>query len=405
MTIPKTFHRIWLGGPEPDQFKRWGQSWALKHPGWRLKTWGADSLPLSRYPDLLNRCPRISDQVDILRYELLEREGGVYLDADMECLQNIEPLIEGAEAFVARHDDDPRDIYAVNTSIIGAPAGHPFVRDLVNTIPCTDPETALSAGPQYITAIVKRHPDVRVFNRKLFQPFRWDELQKRDQHFPNAYAKHHWSSKWHPAPSPMPPRFEVGQVIDPTLYTEERITYAVDVADAVHGWMGRPELLWLARQASGCKVIVEMGTFHGRSAKAMTLAQAERGHLYCVDLFNWTSELNPRLSVFEAAHKNLWPELQSKRVSLIKASTQAGAAQLIKAGVKADMVFIDACHDYGPVLADIRDAKRLLNPGGLLCGHDFNPVEYPGVVRAVTEQVPGYELPTEGHGWIWAKRI
>lgn len=400
--VPKVFHRIWLGSPEPEQFKAWGASWARHHPDWTVKTWTMETLPRSRYPNMLNRCPRISDQVDILRYELLLQEGGVYLDADMECFRNIEPLIEGAEAFVARHDLDPADIYAVNTSVIGATKGHSFVRDLVETVPCTDPETALSCGPQYITAISKRHADVRVFNRKLFQPFRWDELSKAGQAFPEAYAAHHWSSKWHPAPAALP-RFDYEVPLPAVWPIEPRIRYAVDVADAVPGWMGRDELSWLARQASVYKVVVEFGTFQGRSAKAMALSGA--GHVICVDLFNWTHEAFPKMSVHEAAHKHLWPELQAKRVTLQKDSTQAGAAKLRKWGVVPGMVFIDACHDYAPVMRDIQDGIALLGgpgSGGLLCGHDFNPAAYPGVVAAVKKLVPGYELPT---GWIWAKRI
>ena len=53
----------------------------------------------------------------------------------------------------------------------------------------------------------------------------------------------------------------------------------------------------------------------------------------------------------------------------------------------ADMVFIDAAHDYDSVVRDIGTARRLLVPGGLLCGHDYGG-SWPGVVQAVNELVP-----------------
>ena len=38
--IPRQFHRIWLGGPMPDEFARFGQTWLEQHPGWTMRQWG-----------------------------------------------------------------------------------------------------------------------------------------------------------------------------------------------------------------------------------------------------------------------------------------------------------------------------------------------------------------------------
>lgn len=49
-----------------------------------------------------------------------------------------------------------------------------------------------------------------------------------------------------------------------------------------------------------------------------------------------------------------------------------------------DLVFIDADHEYEPVLRDIKFWAPLVKPGGLLTGHDYNRT-HPGVVKAVSE--------------------
>jgi hypothetical protein len=48
-----------------------------------------------------------------------------------------------------------------------------------------------------------------------------------------------------------------------------------------------------------------------------------------------------------------------------------------------DFVFIDGDHSFEQVSKDIRNYSRLIKPGGLLCGHDYNNM--PGVAPAVDE--------------------
>jgi hypothetical protein len=48
---------------------------------------------------------------------------------------------------------------------------------------------------------------------------------------------------------------------------------------------------------------------------------------------------------------------------------------------------VDAAHDEASVRRDIALARRLLRPGGLLCGHDYSEF-WPGVMAAVDDLVP-----------------
>jgi hypothetical protein len=53
-----------------------------------------------------------------------------------------------------------------------------------------------------------------------------------------------------------------------------------------------------------------------------------------------------------------------------------------------DFVFIDGDHRYESVKADIRAWAPKLRPGGMLSGHD---IDYPSVLRAVSELVPNFK--------------
>jgi len=55
-------------------------------------------------------------------------------------------------------------------------------------------------------------------------------------------------------------------------------------ARAITGWMADDELLWLARVARGCQRIVEVGSYQGRSTRA--LADHCPGVVFCVDTCN-----------------------------------------------------------------------------------------------------------------------
>jgi hypothetical protein len=65
-------------------------------------------------------------------------------------------------------------------------------------------------------------------------------------------------------------------------------------------------------------------------------------------------------------------------------------------------VYIDACHLYDAVTADVRAWLPKIQPGGIIAGHDYTNKRFPGVKEAVDE-IFGFEchLPQFGGG-VWA---
>src|ERR671939_669644 len=102
MLIPRLFHWIWLGNrPLPTEHRRWIGGWLELHPRWKHVLWTEENRPTLINEEQFQRADSYAQQSDILRYEIVYRHGGVYVDTDFECLRNIEPLMEGADAFIA----------------------------------------------------------------------------------------------------------------------------------------------------------------------------------------------------------------------------------------------------------------------------------------------------------------
>ena len=120
--IPRVFHPIWLGeGPFPYAVER--ESWHRFHPDWEHRLWTERDLPGDlELVEAANLLRQPAERADILRLELLHRYGGVYLDADFECLKPVDPLLDGVSCFLGLLDSG-----RVSNAVIGAVPGHPLL--------------------------------------------------------------------------------------------------------------------------------------------------------------------------------------------------------------------------------------------------------------------------------------
>ena len=153
----------------------------------------------------------------------------------------------------------------------------------------------------------------------------------------------------------------------------------------IWGWMGPAGLDWLGAQAAQMQSVVEVGSLRGRSAFA--LLTACQGPVYCID--PWPRDSDYESFMRECGH---FPNL----VAIRQRSPEAAAWV-----PDVDMAFLDGDHEYEAVAADI--AAWLPKTRKLLCGHDYNSPEFPGVAKAVDE-VFGDRL-TFGVGSIWTVRV
>lgn len=175
-------------------------------------------------------------------------------------------------------------------------------------------------------------------------------------------------------------------------------------AQAIDGWLTKEELMWLAEQAQTHKLIVEIGSWMGRSTRA--LADNTEGVVYAVDTWEGNPEHRTLLKnrsgdwLFEQFGHNVEDLLPGPvyKVRPLKSTSKEGANYLGNHyHNRFDMIFIDGARDYESVKADILAWRPLLAEHGLLCGAAFN-LDNMGVVAAVRELCPAYKLHARG---IW----
>lgn len=204
--IPKVIHRIWLGpDPLPEELERYGETWAHHHPGWEMRLWTDDHLPELVNRDVLDSGRNHSERSNVIRYELLHGQGGLYVDTDVECLRPIDPLVEGLDAFAAYTVPG-----RVGSAVVGAVPGHPAMAravELVGARVGTGKQTN-ATGPGFLTEVLAGFPDVTVFGPETFYPYSWKERHRAGEEFPDAYAVHHWAKTWEEGPEELRARLD-----------------------------------------------------------------------------------------------------------------------------------------------------------------------------------------------------
>jgi mannosyltransferase OCH1-like enzyme len=221
--IPKQFHQIWIGpNPPPPTAAAFRQSWLDRHPGWQMHVWTDENEPTGLCnEDIYRQTTVLAQKADILRYEILSRFGGVYIDIDFECLRNIEPLLSGVSYFFGEELPGRPAI-----GILGSVAGHPFSQWCLDRLPERWPwqpgRILYETGPDFFAHAVQSYlgehtrearmdpgagraagdmlaspgvPPLLAFQRWVFYPYYLGERWLREEH-PDAYAVHHWQKNW-----------------------------------------------------------------------------------------------------------------------------------------------------------------------------------------------------------------
>jgi predicted O-methyltransferase YrrM len=139
--------------------------------------------------------------------------------------------------------------------------------------------------------------------------------------------------------------------------------------------------------------LVEIGSFSGESAEIFAQCFSQ---VYCIDIwdlkFFGTSEFKgspediflSRLAIF-------------KNVTQIKSSGNDAVKQFKDKSI--DCVYIDAMHEYKPVIEDIRAWTPKVAIGGVISGHDYDE-KHLGVMLAVKEVFGKPDLVFCDNSWL-----
>ena len=161
-------------------------------------------------------------------------------------------------------------------------------------------------------------------------------------------------------------------------------------------------------------VIVEVGTWLGASAIQVADIIRDMGRsdvIICVDTWLGSPEhfLNmPKKNGFPLIYSQFLQNIVNhghtdRVVPLPLPSLQAIdiLTPLLKSRGGAELIYIDAAHEYLPVYMDIRTYWPLLKTGGRMLGDDYTE-HWPGVKHAVNQFVSENKLNyTILNDWVW----
>lgn len=128
--IPKVIHYIWIGGnPEPKLLQKCKKSWKKYCPDYEIKRWDESNLDLSKYQFAKDAydAKKWAFASDVIRFDVLNEFGGVYLDTDVELLKPIDEFLKN-DFFVGFEDNE-----LINPGlIIGCIPHHKVCEDMLN---------------------------------------------------------------------------------------------------------------------------------------------------------------------------------------------------------------------------------------------------------------------------------
>ena len=148
------------------------------------------------------------------------------------------------------------------------------------------------------------------------------------------------------------------------------------------GWFLRANESVLRELVPRATLVLELGSYIGKSTRCVADLLAPGAHLITCDAWdnafledalghNYLRDEGERrtFDLYETFLANLWEARD--RVTPVKMLTAECCAAVATAGLKPDLIYIDADHDYAGVHADVRLCTELF-PGAVLVGDDWD---------------------------------
>ncbi|HAS82717.1 MAG TPA: hypothetical protein DCS43_08610, partial [Verrucomicrobia bacterium] len=209
--IPRTLHLVWVGDqPMPSSaeanLKRWRR---LLNCNWTIKLWtNAELTPGCFPPAVLERmaeAPHGIQKADILRYQILAREGGWYFDLDFKPLQDIEPIALALrrETLILCQEDSGLHDKVSNGFFACSPSNPTLLRIAAEVLrqPLNIGDRNMAhivahTGPLFFRSMIDA--DQAIFlPPRLFYPVFFSEIPRSEKpDMRGAFAYHRWNTDY-----------------------------------------------------------------------------------------------------------------------------------------------------------------------------------------------------------------
>jgi len=207
-SIPRILHQIWCGGELPAHYRKFMRCMQRVNPDMEYRFWDGKSLDFEPVTgDLLQRARNPGQKSDILRFEILNRHGGIYADMDFMAVRPFAPLLK-ADFFtgIVFHSEP-----SLMNGLVGSAPGHPITREILGRVKISEDPSAFddimrTTGPFLMTevfmALYHEHPQSVALPIDYFCPFpNFPVLRTRGENYrkyiaPQTICVHLWHCSW-----------------------------------------------------------------------------------------------------------------------------------------------------------------------------------------------------------------
>lgn len=211
MSIPKKISYCWFGGnPLSDKVIKCIESWRKYCPDYEIIKWDENNYDINKIPYIREayKEKKWAFVADYARLDIIYREGGIYLDTDVELLKNIDFLLD-KNAFMCIEKAG----LLINTGLgFGAVPGNQMIKNIMNLYENTsfyniDGSLNLKACTIYVTDYFKLYGykkenikqyinDVTIYPSEYFCPIDFDNGTFNITE--NTIGIHWYDASWFP---------------------------------------------------------------------------------------------------------------------------------------------------------------------------------------------------------------
>jgi inositol phosphorylceramide mannosyltransferase catalytic subunit len=225
MKIPRILHQTWKDDNIPEDFRKMAASWRKMHADWEYRFWTDETnrdFIRQHFPYFLEKYdsyPTNIQRVDAVRYFVLYKCGGIYVDMDFECLANITPLIGNSECVFGKEPSEHCLIHQksiiISNAFMGAAPGCHFLgllcTELENDHHITDhPNDNIleTTGPFMLSRLYNSYEKkdrISLLDADLIYPLTKEDLSGWNEGMEDhmiqdklklAYGIHHYAGTW-----------------------------------------------------------------------------------------------------------------------------------------------------------------------------------------------------------------
>ena len=163
--IPRVVHQLWIG-PHPRP-AAWMATWPRLNPGWRYELWdNARTAAFGfRNAGQIAAIPAWSGKCDLMRYEILARHGGLFFDADEECLRPLGDELRAHDSWACWENEHVRP-GLLGCGALGAVPGCALMERCVEACARRDVTSGpawQTVGPSLLTEVAATYPALHVY--------------------------------------------------------------------------------------------------------------------------------------------------------------------------------------------------------------------------------------------------